>query len=361
MAVRYGVLLEENRGPSACPIILHNLLHFKDDIKNFSGLDNYSCWTKERAVKRYTRNPSNCKNIECTFAASESRRESLKVIKERESQTPNEDSVNEDLLWAKSIDQARKLYKASQVVQEKSSIGILVGGPHRFVLSYQIQHEIAVMSDVRNNDVIDGATSYRSIWKPNHGFNGLLYRVREEAIVVASQGGEVSVQIQKIFTVLVAGQSKHFLYCSVFKEVVGNNDSGRLVQTSENTIVVPAENISRKIMVAKADPTNGQPTFLIVDYMRRIFPVRPGTVVVPYFPCINDMILVRGDNEDTVWRARVLSFRMRRQDVSGCFFRQRPDRLWEPEGTRNQQIMFVSILGIVKGTWVVQFSRWQDL
>ena len=99
------------------------------------------------------------------------------------------------------------------------------------------------------------------------------------------------------------------------------------------------------------------PTFLIVDYMRRIFPVRPGTVVVPYFPCINDIILVRGDNEETVWRARVLSFRMRRQDVSGCFFRQRPDRLWEPEGTWNQQIMFVSILGIVKGTWVVQFSR----
>ena len=61
------------------------------------------------------------------------------------------------------------------------------------------------------------------------------------------------------------------------------------------------------------------------------------------------MILVRGDNEDTVWRARVLSFRMRRQDVSGCFFRQRPDRLWEPERTRNQQIMFVSILGIGKG------------
>ena len=98
MAVRYGALLEENRGPSACPIILHNLLHFKDDIKNFSGLDNYSCWTKERAVKRYINQSSNCKNIECTFASSESRRESLKVMKEKDDQIPNKDHFNENLV-----------------------------------------------------------------------------------------------------------------------------------------------------------------------------------------------------------------------------------------------------------------------
>lgn len=98
MAIRYGVLLEERRGTAACPIILHNLLHFKDDIRNFSGLDNYSCWTKERAVKRYVMQSSNCKNIECTFAGSESRRESLKVKREGEGQVPNQDCVSEDLV-----------------------------------------------------------------------------------------------------------------------------------------------------------------------------------------------------------------------------------------------------------------------
>ena len=55
MALRYAVLLEERRGPTACVIIVHNLLHFKDDIKRFSGLDNYSCWTKERAVRTRTK------------------------------------------------------------------------------------------------------------------------------------------------------------------------------------------------------------------------------------------------------------------------------------------------------------------
>ena len=273
-------------------------------------------------------------------------------------------------MWAKSIDQALKLYKSSQAVQEQSAIGILVGGPGRFVLSNQMQHEIAAICNVPDNDVVDGATSYRSIWKPSHGFNGLLYRVKEDAIVVANQGGEICVQIQNIFRVSVAGKSQYFINCSVFKEVIDISDGGRLidisdggrlVQTSPRIITVPAENISRKVMLANANPMNGHPTFLVVDYMRRIFPVPPGTVVVPYFPCVNDMVLVKGDNEDTVWRARVLSYRIRRQDISGCFFRQRPDGLWEPEGTRNQQILFDSVLGIVNGTWLVQFSRWQDL
>ena len=46
-----------------------------DMLLEWSGLDNYSCWTKERTVRRYVKQSSNCKNIECTFAASESRRE----------------------------------------------------------------------------------------------------------------------------------------------------------------------------------------------------------------------------------------------------------------------------------------------
>lgn len=59
ITLRCAVLLEERKGPTKCVIIVHNLLHFKDDITRFSGLDNYSCWTKETAVKRYVRQSSN--------------------------------------------------------------------------------------------------------------------------------------------------------------------------------------------------------------------------------------------------------------------------------------------------------------
>ena len=92
MAIRYAVLLEEHYGPTSCHITLHNLLHFRDDVKNFSGLDNYSCWVQERAVRRYIRQSSNRKNVECTFAATELRREVLKA--ENEINVVRESSVD---------------------------------------------------------------------------------------------------------------------------------------------------------------------------------------------------------------------------------------------------------------------------
>lgn len=79
MALRYAVLVEETGGPQRCVITLHSLIHFKEDIMAFSGLDNYSCWAKERAVRRYIKQSNNHKNIECTFAATEIRREVLKA------------------------------------------------------------------------------------------------------------------------------------------------------------------------------------------------------------------------------------------------------------------------------------------
>ena len=53
VALRYTVLMEER----------------------FSGLDNYACWVKERAVKRYIRQSNNHKNIEVTFPATDNNRD----------------------------------------------------------------------------------------------------------------------------------------------------------------------------------------------------------------------------------------------------------------------------------------------
>ena len=64
-----------------CTIMLHSLRHFKEDVQRFSGLDNYSCFVFERALKRYIRQSNNHKNIEHTFAATEMRREVLKCNK----------------------------------------------------------------------------------------------------------------------------------------------------------------------------------------------------------------------------------------------------------------------------------------
>ena len=54
-------------------------------------MDNYSCWTEERAVRRYILASNNHKNIEITFALSEARREFLKL---RESKQHAENRLN---------------------------------------------------------------------------------------------------------------------------------------------------------------------------------------------------------------------------------------------------------------------------
>lgn len=87
------MLVEEAHGPQRCVISLHNLQHFREDIHRFSGLDNYACWVKERAVKRYIRQSNNHKNIEVTFAATEMRREVLK-IKGNKEESLERDKVN---------------------------------------------------------------------------------------------------------------------------------------------------------------------------------------------------------------------------------------------------------------------------
>lgn len=78
MCLRYGCLLEETYGLRRCVITLHSLLHFYEDIQRFGPMDNYSCWTEERAVHSYIKKSNNHKNIEVTFAYSEARREFIK-------------------------------------------------------------------------------------------------------------------------------------------------------------------------------------------------------------------------------------------------------------------------------------------
>lgn len=133
-------------------------------------------------------------------------------------------------LWAKSIDQAKKLYKASLVVRNQGdAIGVLVGAPNPYILSNNLQHEIANLCSVPDDEVQDTATSYWSIWKPTHGFSGLLYRVNENAIVVSQQSGEVVVTLQKIFRVPVADESMYFVCARPFRGLGFNGNGGRLV------------------------------------------------------------------------------------------------------------------------------------
>ena len=60
---RHNIITEESEGLKSCVVTLHNLIHLPEDIANFSSLDNYWCYSFERAVKKYVERSSNCKNL----------------------------------------------------------------------------------------------------------------------------------------------------------------------------------------------------------------------------------------------------------------------------------------------------------
>lgn len=104
---------------------------------------------------------------------------------------------------------------------------------------------------------------------------------------------------------------------------------------------------------------SGNPLYTVIDFMRRIFPTSAGTVVVPYYPVKNDLILVRGDDEDSLWKALVLSFSMRQKTVCVKFLKS--DRIWIPENSPVQDNHLNSVLGIdFDGDWVTRYSRWEE-
>ncbi len=77
---RHNIKVEETHGLQHCVVTLHNLEHIADDILRFSSPDNFWYYSHERAVLRYTSNPSNRKNIEQTFAKAECRRRADAVL-----------------------------------------------------------------------------------------------------------------------------------------------------------------------------------------------------------------------------------------------------------------------------------------
>ena len=160
-----------------------------------------------------------------------------------------------------------------------------------------------------------------------------------------------SVRIDNVSVLFCKG--KHFKYH-------GEADTGdKQVCPTDNTVIFEASLLSRKVMLfarndsdddLEDDLGDGQ-CFILVDYMRRVFPVTEGTVVVPYYPVVHDMVEVKG-NDGQVWKAYVQSFNLTRSSVNARFFVE--------GGTQLQVIHFNSILGISKGYWQAAYSCWID-
>ena len=147
------------------------------------------------------------------------------------------------------------------------------------------------------------------------------------------------------------------MYCFQYCGMTGSGQ--KIVRYTDEAITYPVSHISRKVVLLKEFPDVQQGNLVVIDFMRRIFPVTEETVIVPYYPCINDMIDVRGDGDD-VWKAQVLSFSLTWKTVNAKFFVNDPRRVgaWVPEGSPVQTVHFKSVLNICNGHWASPHARW---
>ena len=120
------------------------------------------------------------------------------------------------------------------------------------------------------------------------------------------------------------------IVCQIFSssglQAEGGGGGGTYFKKATRKLSSLMKTSLRKLCIlAKDKDVAGWPPYLVLDFMHHIFPVTPGTVVAPYYPCINGMVYVQGDDEDTTWRGTVPAFSFRRCSVTGQFFKERDD------------------------------------
>lgn len=233
-----------------------------------------------------------------------------------------------------------------------------MGGLHNYYLSENVRKQVADCFETHINNVQENGECCRSVWFPGHQFNGLLYRENENIIFITSQG-EIVAKILNIFTVRISEQSRAYLTLKRFHWAGdATNSDHKTVEESNHVSVGELRNISRKVMLQRIQDSENK--FILIDFMRRIFPIVSGSVVVSYYPVMNDMVLVQGEASDEEWKARVTAFNMQRKSLQ-CRFFVKENGFWIPErNSQNQSISFHSVLGIANGVWLTEYTKWLE-
>lgn len=247
--------------------------------------------------------------------------------------------------------------------ERRLSHGVIVGGQRWCEIDVQDRLTIAAAKDVLIEDVSQMALTARSLWKPDISFGGLLYRTGAFAMFAHPEEGDTVVELRKFVSFKVDGCALVCAYAEEYKYCEHINGDMRCVRPTQNTIMIEAYLISRKVMLTpmlnQEDDEGEELMYTLVDYKRRIFPVTSGTVVIPYYPEEHDMVEVKGDDGEK-WMAHVNKFSIARKTIKARFFQQHPTQQhkWIPEQSPDQVIHFDSILSIATGVWDVKYTCW---
>lgn len=331
IVLRYNILLEESQGLRACHVVNHNLIHIHEDVLNFGAPDNYWCYNFERAVQRYVTISNNHKNIEVTFARTELRREILKVrsslkMQESDSETgicypkgahyPSINALESDI---------QRFTSESKHLSTRN--GILVGKlipsflPDTSQMNSICEHIRALQGTYHGSisEVVEECRSIFFTYPAQSG--GILFRLGEHIVYSLLPGGEEKIlTLTKLTRVKVNNECHLFATGECLEPVVQGTDTevhrwskGALLRPTGSEVTLPSSCIQRKVMLYPEPDNLTDPSFYVcIDYQRPHFPV--SSVIVPVYPEVGDMILVKGDDPEP-WRALVLSVQQRNNAV----------------------------------------------
>ena len=376
---RHNILTEEVQGSKSCVVSLHHLMHIVDDIEEFSTVDNYWCFSFERAVSKYVSKSSNKKNLELTYAKSECRREFLKFysgggtsIFERiidnlvcgfamifsvitHVQHPLQFHVN-------NIAEAHRLNE-----QGLGQGGILIGKKRHDIL--EAREAILLQETLHLPTVQDHIVRARSIFMPKHQYSGTVYRLGE-LVLITDPKCDDSVEVIVITSIFsTQGMNSALVMGDLYSKMTNTTGHVHLHEYSGNPYVkptsikriVPCCCIKRKIMLFPEHENLEDPKcFIVIDYQRPSIPISVNDIIIPFFPIAGDMIKVKGTLEEDIWLAHVQNVHIGDHTCKVHFYVQDMSYSgvgvkFKQECTRMEEIHWASILGAATGTWMGKY------
>ena len=229
---------------------------------------------------------------------------------------------------ASSVQAAKKLVERCEFRgnERRTNNGVLRGKGHPHVINEEEGPNIKTyltLNNIHIREIPDMATMYKSALLPLHNVScgGTVYKSGNEVSVLL-QGSDDEVIVKIIhFYLLCVENHISIAIGDRYKTSEDDNDAILRHPLSDSLIVQPCEpnfcmllrDITRKVMLYPYRPGK----FAVIDPARKTMSLPQ--VLVPVYPQIGDMVLVKGD-DDELWRAEVRAVDHRLKSARGYFF-----------------------------------------
>ena len=107
------------------------------------------------------------------------------------------------------------------------------------------------------------------------------------------------------------------------------NDYHEIVEMSNEVAFIAVTSVSRKVMLYPCHVDSAE-TFAVVDFERPNMPINLGHIAVPFYPMVNDIVVIRGENNE-ILVAKILRVNNEEKTVMVWYYKEQGHELFVPE------------------------------